>query len=75
MHSLKTVLLLSVMPLALLSGCASPPTLCPQPPAVPAEMMTPGPPSLYFQTKLEAILSSLPEKPTQQPTDSERIKP
>ena len=75
MHSPKTVLPLSAVLLALLTGCASPPTQCPQPPAVPQEMMTPAPPSLYFQTRLEEILSSLQKKPTQQPTDSERIKP
>lgn len=75
MHSPKTALPLLAVLLSLSAGCATSPTAAPpQRPTAPAEMMTPAPPPLYFQTTLEAILSRWPKRLTPLQTGSEPAK-
>lgn len=75
MRSQKTVYALIVLPLMLVTGCASSLPAPVQRQAVPSEMMIPAPPPGYFQTTLEIVLSRLPLKLTPQRTDSEPAKP
>lgn len=71
MHSLKIACAATALLLMLLAGCASPRLPLPaQRLDAPAEMMTPAPPSGYFVTKTETILSRSPKRPTQSPTAS-----
>ena len=75
MRSRKTGSALIVLPLMLVTGCASSLPAPVQRPAVPSEMMIPAPPPGYYTTTLELILSRLPLKLTGHPTDSEPAKP
>lgn len=70
MHSRKIGWLVLVGLASLSVGCATSPIATPaQPPAAPAEMMIPAPPLLYFQTRLDEILSRSLRRPMPSPTD------
>lgn len=64
MHSRRIVLPVTAVLLMLLGGCATSPPAPPRQPDAPAEMLKIAPPSGYFVTWIETILSRSPKKPT-----------
>lgn len=74
MDSSRIACAASALLLTSLTGCASAPVPSVSRPDAPTEMMIPAPPSGYFTTKLETILSRSFEKPKPSQTDSAPAK-